>query len=866
MAPTATLGADPLSGPAPLTAEFEITNPDADGLTITDWAVVYNYPADPVLIGFGSGLPGEGETFQHEFTEPGVYVCTLFFASDEPAGYEIDDVTVTVLEPPSATVTADPTSGDAPLSVEFEITDVTEGDYDISGSGSWQLRGSPPVGDPFTIAGGDGLPTEGHTVPYEFTEPGTYSIALLFFGPGGPWIIADLGDYIVVSEASPTPPPRDELVSEYRLIACDQDGNRYAETTKAVGTWALALNAWDLLEVDIPVDDPLFAELTARGKPLKEKDTRFRVYRGDVDMHAEYYVERAPQTRDGNGMARLSIAAVSLEGILAGRTLGPKGRTRWSSRTPGAHVNWILNPDLTEDFDEWTFVDAGGTHSISNVRAYVGAASARVDQPQAGQDCRHTQSFTFASGYPAGSEFSFKAFHFWDSGSFLGPAVFGRIMYIEAYDGANLVATAEVTHDDDTPLDTWFPTEASIHVPNGVTWTFHVHIYHPGGTSWFQHVLALPDDRLAYFDEDSVTIVHDLLRFAQEPAHGKRDMGIVSPDSPTLAGNTQSAMFFFRDDILAWDAIRQFEELDVAVIPDWAEGPPVFQTFFPERGTDRSATMVAELGRNIVAYSHVVDGEQAADTIITRSQGGGDTRDEGIALDTSAYDTTWEKIVTSSIEIRTSRLDQFAALNLPAAKHPATLSITVDDTEHWVDTLRPGDTIRVILVEGRLDIDAPYRVTRIQVPIGTKDEGRIHLTLDATGRAARPNERKFLAAIDRRLGRIEKTGRVERPRPQVEVVTFSQKILTNDESPPFTFQRRQRVNRWIAELRTPSVAGDVEGEIYYNAATIASFTIPEGEVGVQFHGAHLFPPHARITYALTSTGAGADGFTLKGWE
>ena len=153
-APTASFTASPENGDAPLEVSF-----DASGSTGDISAYSWN---------FGDGATDAGATVTHVFTSANDYTAILTVTG--PAGSDSAEKTVTVdtlATPPTASFTASPESGDAPLEVSFDSSGSTG---DISAY-SWNF--------------GDGATDAGATVTHVFTSANDYTAILTVTGPGG---------------------------------------------------------------------------------------------------------------------------------------------------------------------------------------------------------------------------------------------------------------------------------------------------------------------------------------------------------------------------------------------------------------------------------------------------------------------------------------------------------------------------------------------------------------------------------------------------------------------------------------------------------------------------------------------------------
>jgi len=155
--PTANFTADPTSGVAPLEVSFNGSNSsDSDG-SITSYAW-----------DFKDSETGNGETISHTFSSIGSYNVELTVTDDKGA---TDSVTksITVTDPivsnqsPTASFTADPTSGVAPLEVSFNASNSYDPDGSIT-SYAWDFK--------------DGNTGTGETVNHTFSSIGSYNVKL----------------------------------------------------------------------------------------------------------------------------------------------------------------------------------------------------------------------------------------------------------------------------------------------------------------------------------------------------------------------------------------------------------------------------------------------------------------------------------------------------------------------------------------------------------------------------------------------------------------------------------------------------------------------------------------------------------------
>ena len=180
--PIASFTASPTSGAAPLTVNLDATaSRDPDGqITGRRWD-------------FGDGSPFEwGRTKSHVYSDVGTYVVTLRITDDDGA---FTDATQTIVvgsggsvnQPPTASFTANPTSGSAPLAVSFNSSASSDVDGTIV-SRSWSF--------------GDGGTSTAVSPSYSYTTTGNYTATLTVTDDDGAKATASK----VITVGS-TPPP-----------------------------------------------------------------------------------------------------------------------------------------------------------------------------------------------------------------------------------------------------------------------------------------------------------------------------------------------------------------------------------------------------------------------------------------------------------------------------------------------------------------------------------------------------------------------------------------------------------------------------------------------------------------------------------
>jgi len=156
--PTALFNASPVNGPAPLVVSFDATGSvDPDGGTIASYLWTF---------GDGSVLTTASPVIAHTYAAVGTFLAKLQVRDDE--GVLSSPITKTIQtfavnNPPIARIAAIPTSGFAPLTVQFNGSTSTDSDGTISRY-QWSFPG--------------GASSLGVTAQHIFTQAGNFTVTL----------------------------------------------------------------------------------------------------------------------------------------------------------------------------------------------------------------------------------------------------------------------------------------------------------------------------------------------------------------------------------------------------------------------------------------------------------------------------------------------------------------------------------------------------------------------------------------------------------------------------------------------------------------------------------------------------------------
>jgi len=227
-APTAAFAGVPTSGDAPLTVEFS----DQSSGSITNWSW-----------DFGDQTGSTEQNPSHTYENTGDYTVSLTVTGPGGSDDEVKVAYITVTTPPPppvANFTADPTSGDAPLTVQF--TDQSTGSIT---DWWWQF--------------GDGETSTEQHPSHTYESGGDYTVGLTVTDPGGSDTETKT-NYINVTSSGPTEVFFDSFESSADWTANwsqDSQNDWRRRTAQAVeGSYAAEVDgrASDAQLISVPID------------------------------------------------------------------------------------------------------------------------------------------------------------------------------------------------------------------------------------------------------------------------------------------------------------------------------------------------------------------------------------------------------------------------------------------------------------------------------------------------------------------------------------------------------------------------------------------------------------------------------------
>ena len=178
--PVAGFSGNPTSGTAPLAVQF--TDQSTGSVSSWSWD-------------FGDGGTSTQQSPSYTYTAAGVYTVSLTVTNSGGSNTvsKVNYINVTQAQGPTADFTGTPTSGNAPLTVNF----AKQSTGSVS-SWSWAL--------------GDGAGSTEQNPSHTYVAAGTYTVALIVTGPGGS-NTATKDNYVTVTQTPAPPPPMTPYVT-----------------------------------------------------------------------------------------------------------------------------------------------------------------------------------------------------------------------------------------------------------------------------------------------------------------------------------------------------------------------------------------------------------------------------------------------------------------------------------------------------------------------------------------------------------------------------------------------------------------------------------------------------------------------------
>lgn len=515
-----------------------------------------------------------------------------------------------------------------------------------------------------------------------------------------------------------------------RTVIVDSTGAPFGELENArQGAITKELNRPDSWTLALGLTDPK-APLV-----LEERIREAQLWRGDR------LLSWGPMIRPGADKANVAVAGADAMWYFGRRNIGRAGRTSYVPN--GDFEDGLAGWDIGFSSPAETAAGRNPANWIAEIRtdrALTGRRSLYLEQiasplPEFGFAAKQFFDWTVdPEASPDGDRWTIVAYAFVVDSEWRGPRADSIGLYlaresttvfdtVTSADGIvtsvpRLIESTSAPIDEYTPRDQWVRLEASLTMePTGDTEQLHVAIGCPDGAVYFDRVSLVLEESSKFYATDQALIVKALVEHAQDVGFDKSDLNIGT-DCP-LTGVLRDRVYVHSEHPNIFDAMSEFAELDNGLDLSVAVTPTerTLRTHYPARGVYRPKCRL-ELGKEIADFAWSFDGEAAANSIIVLGQGSGSGREEGYAIDPTAFagDLTLEAVFSAAPDTPIDSLDNLAAEFAVAASDPEILAVkTIPNLERVIGVLEPGDWIPVRISAGRgaLTIAADYRVSRI---------------------------------------------------------------------------------------------------------------------------------------------------------
>lgn len=405
-------------------------------------------------------------------------------------------------------------------------------------------------------------------------------------------------------------------------------------------------------------------------------------------------------------------------------------------------VNQLTNGDFEAGETGWSFT--GVTHAIDTGTVLEGTKSEKLTGTAADHTGHAQQTWTHPSGgYPGGDALTVSAWVYVPSADYVGGALEDFGLVARHNSGGVTVDAQVATIDDTTTKDLWIELEVVLPAVK-VGDTVDVLLFPPHGVAYYDLVTLTYMESLSFgypaTPVDVTTIIGGIVDYAQNRVfdHGKSDLNIGTGGSAT--GVTRRVAYQFAEHRNIGDAILEFVRQGYCDIDVVITATTRTLTVYPKSTDSRTPKLgkgsvygtTLELDVNLADFTYSLDLEQAASSVVLLGPGDGSDRPEGFATDTSLLGGafTMEIVEQAPDDATVGQLDQRAAERLAVAARPQILEVTTLPGSGVIGNLHTGDTAPVVISDGWVNINATYRVARIEADL-LKDQATITLNVEA---------------------------------------------------------------------------------------------------------------------------------------
>lgn len=491
----------------------------------------------------------------------------------------------------------------------------------------------------------------------------------------------------------------------YRVIICDVTGAKYAELDNAVVTsvkWEL--NSDHSATFVIPSIDPKIVECKVPNREVQIWRGRSLIWWGIL-------------VRASSNQVTTEFQCQGLGWYFKKRVFGPIPKTEL-----------MPNGGFELGTSGWNPESVGGKSfsyfGVVKSPVFSGLRALRLSSANtSGSDLWARRSILYNVPLSADRPDTVTVVAWCFVSAFTAPAANSRGLWVDVRDSGNTVlySQAYTTITSGTPKGKWIRFEASVKVqPRSATQRINVRLYVPAnGTVYWDDVSVSADLRLGYKDAEQSAIFRGIVSHAQSTTYGKSDLNITPQSMPSASPVKRSREYLFYNHGVIHDALDEFPTLAYGM--DWdisyTTTGRFITSYYPTKGVYRN-NVVLELGRNIAEYQVDVDGETTANKIGVVAAGEGADREEAGSTDTSTMNgLVLEKVYNATPGSAPQSLKAQADRGLARYRQPVTIPqvTTYEGAGALLGAIVVGDTCRVNIVHGWINVNAVYRVLAIDL-------------------------------------------------------------------------------------------------------------------------------------------------------
>jgi len=269
--------------------------------------------------------------------------------------------------------------------------------------------------------------------------------------------------------------------------------------------------------------------------------------------------------------------------------------------------------------------------------------------------------------------------------------------------------------DAATPRGRWIPLECRVLGEPFTLGLIDVRLYGIKGTVNWDSVQVVGNNFTGgtrVEGTDQALMAAEIVRALQED-RGKSNLGI-GRSCPTT-GIKYRGIFAHVDHGIGLDALRLVCEHEDGVDQEWAVTPATttYKTHFPHRGGSFGTFSTG--GDQILEYELNYDGSEAASAVIVQGPGDGPARDEGGAIDDSAFGgKVLDRVIQSPQDSGISVLDPMARDELARSKEVPVL-VRIKIYGDLIDSVGVGDTGTIIINDNAVTFSDECRILVIDI-------------------------------------------------------------------------------------------------------------------------------------------------------